>query len=842
MQISTERARIVAVLGPTTTGKTYLALERMLGHESGMIGFPLRLLARENYDRAVALKGEKQVALITGEEKIIPPYAKYFFCTVESMPLAKRVAFLAVDEIQMCADPDRGHIFTDRLLHARGEEETMFMGAESIRPFLQRLIEDADFVTRPRLSTLSYAGSRKIVRLPTRSAVVGFSAADVYTIAELIRRQRGGAAIVMGALSPRTRNAQVEMFQNGDVDYLVATDAIGMGLNMDVDHVAFAALEKFDGQRRRQLWAEELAQIAGRAGRHMSDGTFGVTADSGDIPPEIVAQIEEHQFAPIKNIFWRNGMLDYTSAENLIKSLSQAPDIKGLVKVRGAKDEKMLTDLARDPDIKQRAVDEDSISLLWEICQIPDFRNVASGGHFKLLHHIYRALSEGGVLANDWVARQVSQIDNTDGGIESLVDRIANIRIWTYIAHRVDWLAEPDHWRQRTRDIEDRLSDALHDRLTQRFVDQRTALLVKRLHEKDNLRASVNGDGDVMVEGHFVGRLEGFKFTADRTDSELAGMAVSAAAFKALASEVNRRVHALSSTADADFELAGDGRIMWRDSPLARLKAGADALQPDLQITAIELLETAQKEQMEARLRLWLKNYIGVHLKPLFKLRQANLTGAMRGLAFQLVEGFGAIDRLEARKQLKALEKKDYGGLHRLGVKLGRRDIFIPNLLRPKPAGLCALLWAVKNNVSPIPASLPPGRVSLPFDDSLPDGFVQAAGYRRLGTLMLRADILERLMGMIRKRAAQGGFVIDAELLNLAGCSNDDFEKMLLALDYERTDKEGQIEFAKPDPKKKKNLRGKKHRGKKGAPNRVRKQPEIDPNSPFAKLKELAIR
>ena len=702
MQITTERAQIVAVLGPTNTGKTYLALERMLGHSSGMIGFPLRLLARENYDRAVALKGARQVALITGEEKIIPPYAKYFFCTVESMPLARKVAFLAVDEIQMCADADRGHIFTDRLLHARGEEETMFMGSETIRPFLRTLLDSADFITRPRFSTLSYAGARKIVRLPTRSAVVGFSAADVYAIAELIRRQRGGAAIVMGALSPRTRNAQVEMFQNGDVDYLVATDAIGMGLNMDVDHVAFAALEKFDGQRRRELWPEELAQIAGRAGRHMSDGSFGVTADAGEIPPETVNQIEEHSFAPIKNIYWRNGLLDYSSLENLIQSLGLQPERPGLVKVRKAADEQLLTELSRDTGIQSRAQGDNRLRLLWEVCQIPDFRNVTTGGHVKLLNHIFTALCDGESLDKDWVARQVGNIDRTDGGIESLVDRIANIRIWTYISHRADWLEETGHWQERTRDIEDRLSDALHDRLTQRFVDQRTALLVKRLQDRDVLRASVNGDGDVLVEGHFVGQLDGFKFSADRTDSELAGKAVTGAAFKALAGEVRRRANELAGAPDDVFALAEDGRIIWRDSAVARLKASADALSPDIQLTAIDLLETAEKIKIEARLRTWLKDYIGRHLKPLLKAREADLTGAMRGLVFQLVEGFGAINRGEARKQLKALEKKDYGGLHRLGVKLGRRDIFIPALLRPKPAGLSALLWAVKQDLQPI--------------------------------------------------------------------------------------------------------------------------------------------
>ena len=502
MQIDTsrDRSRIVAVLGPTNTGKTHLAMERMLGHASGMIGFPLRLLARENYDRAVRVKGRRHVALITGEEKIVPAHARYFLCTVESMPVDRRVAFLGVDEIQMCADADRGHVFTDALLSARGEDETMFMGAETIRPLLRRLVPEAEFLSRPRFSTLTYSGQRKITRLPPRSAAVAFSAADVYAIAEVVRRQRGGTAVVLGALSPRTRNAQVAMYQAGDVDYLVATDAIGMGLNMDIDHVAFAATRKFDGQRVRELTPAELAQIAGRAGRHMNAGTFGTTADVGPLDQETVDAIENHRFPPLAALFWRNAHLRFTSLDALRRSLAVPPEMPGLVRAREADDEAALAALSADADIARLATGADAVRLLWEVCRIPDFGNLMSDAHTRLMGRIYRHLmGPAGRLPTDWVADQVVRIERTDGDIETLVQRIANVRTWTYVSYRGDWLADAGHWQERTRAVEDRLSDALHERLTQRFVDRRSAILVSRLMESQTLTAAVDGDGEVSV-------------------------------------------------------------------------------------------------------------------------------------------------------------------------------------------------------------------------------------------------------------------------------------------------------------------------------------------------------
>ena len=596
MQIDTSRrrSRIVAVLGPTNTGKTHLAMERMLGHRSGMIGFPLRLLARENYDRAVAIKGKGQVALITGEEKIVPKGAKYFLCTAESMPLDRETAYLGIDEVQMAADPDRGHVFTERLLGARGTEETMFMGSDTIRPLLRQLVPEAEFITRPRMSTLSYAGECKTARLKPRTAVVAFSASEVYGLAELVRRQRGGAAVVLGALSPRTRNAQVAMYQSGEVDYLVATDAIGMGLNMDVGHVAFAAKAKFDGRTHRPLTAAELAQTAGRAGRHMNDGTFGTTGAHGPLDADLVARIENHHFEPLKFLCWRNPDLDFSSLDALGRSLAQPPRTPGLMKARPADDELVLGLLAREPGVAARATTPDGVRRLWDVCRIPDFGKVMSDAHARLLGSIYGHLMSGeGRIPAAWMAAQVTRLERTDGDIETLAGRIAGIRTWTYVAYHADWLDDAVHWQERTRGIEDKLSDALHLSLTQRFVDKRTSILLSRIKQREDLLAAVDGHGDVTVEGHFMGRLEGFRFIPDDdaslNDDNLDGAArktVSNAAQRALRGEMAARLRRLEADGDDMFQLTADDsgwerRIQWRGEDVARLAAGPAARRMD---------------------------------------------------------------------------------------------------------------------------------------------------------------------------------------------------------------------------------------------------------------------
>jgi ATP-dependent RNA helicase SUPV3L1/SUV3 len=800
MQISTQpqgtKPRVVAVLGPTNTGKTHLAMERMLGFESGMIGFPLRLLARENYDRALKIKSPRQIALITGEEKIIPPEARYFLCTVESMPLTRRVAFLGVDEVQMCADPDRGHVFTDRLLRARGSLETMFMGAETAKPLLRKLVPEAEFINRPRFSTLKYAGQKRISRLPPRSAVVGFSVADVYAIAELIRRQRGGAAIVLGALSPRTRNAQVDMYQAGEVDYLVATDAIGMGLNMKVDHVAFAATRKFDGRVLRELTPAELAQIAGRAGRHMNDGTFGTTADIGPLDPEIAERIEHHDFDPLKYLLWRNSALKFTSVTALKGSLALAPDRRGLLKAREADDELILSLLSKDADIVRLARGPDSVRLLWDVCQIPDFGKVAHDAHARLLGRIYRFLmganGDGeGRLDNDWVARQVDRIDRSDGDIETLMQRIANIRTWTYVSHHGDWLDDAGFWQERTRAIEDKLSDILHERLIQRFVDRRTAVLASRLKDRQELLAAVNSAGEVLVEGHFVGVLTGLRFVADPSVGEIGAgglrgieKAVTATALKALRREIIRRVGEIEAADDATFALDIEGHICWRGQPVAKLAAGTGVLQPKADPLASDLLDGALETRVRRRLNRWLEAELKTRLAPLFRDPPDGVSGPVRGLMFQTAEALGSLPRRQAEAQIAALNREDRKILRQWGLRIGRESIYFADLLKPAVLSLRGQLWATYRGTE-LPDLPTAGRTSIVVDPAVAKGFYEAIGYRSLGPRAVRVDIVERLTARALKMARKGDFAAIPELLTMVGCNMADMAGILSALGYQ---------------------------------------------------------
>ena len=851
MQIDTsfERPRIVAVLGPTNTGKTHLAMERLLGHASGIIGFPLRLLARENYDRAVAVKGRGRVALITGEEKILPPGAQYFLCTVESMPLDRDVAFIGIDEIQMCADPDRGHIFTDRLLFARGRFETMFMGADTIRPLLRRLVSDIEFETRPRLSTLTYSGECKTARLKPRSAVVAFNASEVYALAEQVRRQRGGAAVVLGALSPRTRNAQVSMYQDGEVDYLVATDAIGMGLNMDVGHVAFAGMRKFDGRKRRALTAAELAQTAGRAGRYMNDGTFGVTGNIGPLDPDVVERIENHRFEALEFLYWRNPDLDFSSLERLQRSLAEPPRTPGLLKAREADDELALRQLAGMADIAQLAASSLGLRLLWDVCRIPDFGRVLSEAHAGLLGDIYLHLmgpgrdgpgNGTGHLPTDWLGSQVSRLDNVQGDIETLAGRIAGIRTWTYVSYQSDWLRDAAHWQDTTRAIEDKLSDALHRGLTQRFVDKRTAILVSRIKERDELLAAVNKLGEVTVEGHFMGRLEGFRFLPDDAvldDDSTAAKKVANAAVRALKREAAARLGQLVSDGNKKFQLTeenGAARILWRGQPVASLKAGASVLKPAAEPLPGDLLESATRERLRRRTQDWLDGAMDEVFSVLtVALSSSALTGSARGLIFQLAENLGSIPRGSVADLIDTLGRAGRKNLKSFGVRIGRHWVFMPALLKPRAVALRALLWDLRNGADIAPP--PPGRVSVALGATAPDGFYGAVGYARLGALAVRCDMVERLASMAWTLARKGPFALTGDagagLMSLAGCGAEEMAVILAGLGYRgKPDKDGVLHFghARPPRTKSKQASGLK-----------KKQPKALKDSPFAVLKNL---
>ncbi len=836
-----DRSRVTAVLGPTNTGKTYLAMERMLGHASGMIGFPLRLLARENYERACRAVSPSEVALITGEEKIVPPRARFFLCTVESMPTERPVAFLGIDEVQMCADPDRGHIFTDRLLHARGTSETMLMGAETIRPLLRRLVPDAAYETRPRFSNLAYVGATKLSRLPARSAVVAFSLAEVYALAELIRRQRGGTAIVLGALSPRTRNAQVAMYQAGEVDYLVATDAIGMGLNMHVDHVAFAGTRKFDGRNPRSLTPAELAQIAGRAGRYTRDGTFGTTADIGPLDAETIDRIESHRFDALVHLQWRNSQLSFASLAALRASLARPPGLAGLVRARAADDEVALDALSREPDIAASATAPVRVRLLWDVCQIPDFGKVAGDGHARLLSQVYRYLAEvgcasAGRLPVDWVARQVDRINRTDGDIETLMQRIANIRTWTYVAHRADWLAAATEWQERTRSIEDKLSDALHERLIQRFVDRRTASLVGRIKARQHLVAAVTAEGSVVVEGHHVGTFEGFRYRPDRSVDAFgpagsASRAVHAAVQRALRDEIIQRLKTLSSPPMAGLSLQADGSVHWHDCAVAKLVAGTDNLHPQVDPLASDVLEPAQREHLRAALSGWLRDHLETRLSPLLSAVPAGLSGAGIGLLYQVGEGIGSLPRHSAEDQLAALTEADRRLLSGHGLCLGSRTLYFPALLKPAAMRLRSLLWTTARRREPLPPPAP-GRTSVLREAGVPDAFYQACGFIVLGQRAVRVDVAERILAeaIRQSRAADASVRIDKMFACWLGCGTGDVASIVAALGVRWHAADGGLCVA-VDPVR----HGAGQRRRTG-----RRARSLDRDSPFAKLAGFA--
>ena len=799
------RGTITAVLGPTNTGKTHYALERMLARESGIIGLPLRLLAREIYDKLVGVRGPSVVALITGEEKIMPPRAKYFVCTVEAMDVAQPYDFVAIDEIQLCADPDRGHVFTERLLRARGRHETLFLGSDTMRGRIAQLVPEARFVGRERYSKLRWTGPKKISRLRPRTAVVAFSVDQVYAIAELIRRQRGGAAVVMGALSPRTRNAQVDLYQNGDVDYLIATDAIGMGLNMDVDHIAFAGTSKFDGRRHRVLAPNELAQIAGRAGRYTKDGTFGVTGEAGALLPETIEAIESHSFTPLRRLMWRNDRLDFRTVDALMRSLDIRAEIPELTRAREADDEIALRTLWDDPEIKDMTTRGDRVRQLWDICKTPDFRKVSPGEHAALLGQIYRfLLGRGGGIPSDWLAGQIRRLDRTDGDIDTLSRRLAFIRTWTYVANRSGWVDEAEHWRAETRGVEDRLSDALHAGLTQRFVDRRTSVLMRRLKQKERLVAEVNDKGEVTAEGQFLGRLSGFRFTIDETASGDELKALRSASLSALQAEYAKRADKLYLSPDTEIDLTEQGGLMWGTDAVGRLEKSDDPLQPKIIVFVDDNAEPAVREKVERRLTHWLARKINALFEPMIAMRDDEaITGLARGVAFRIAEGFGIVPRRQIADDVKSLAQEDRAMLRKHGVRFGQHFIFMPALLKPAPTRLRLLLWSLAGGHEELPEAPPPGHVTVPGNDAFPAGYYEMAGYRRSGARALRIDMLERLADLIRPMDARGGFEATQDMLSITGCTLEQFADLMGGLGFEAISAERPKTTRKPVTKDK---------------------------------------
>ncbi len=809
-----ERARgVTAVLGPTNTGKTHYAIERLVAHPSGIIGLPLRLLAREVYAKVVERVGEDAVALITGEEKIKPANPRFWVATVEAMPLDLDVSFMAIDEVQLAADLERGHVFTDRILNRRGRDETLLLGSDTMRPILERLIPGIMVTTRPRLSQLTYAGARKITRLPPRSAAVAFSAEDVYAIAELIRRQRGGAAVVLGALSPRTRNAQVGLYQAGDVDFLVATDAIGMGLNLDVDHVSFAGVRKFDGFQFRHLNLAEMGQIAGRAGRYKRDGTFGVTGRVNELESEAAARIEAQDFPPVQVLQWRSSSIDTSSLEALQASLAAMPGEDGLTRAPAGEDIQTLEMAAREPEVRDMACDRSGVARLWDLAQLPDYRKIAPAHHADMILTLYRFMMREGCIPEDWIAAQIRTCERTDGDIDTLAARIAHIRTWTYVANRPDWLENPVSWQGATRETEDRLSDALHERLTQRFVDRRTSVLTRRLREKTVLDAEIDPDGQVTVEGQHIGRLDGFRFTPDDAADASQTKALRAAADRALAGEIERRAAALTESPADNFAFQPDLSLSWKGAIVARLIAGDDLLKPRIGLIADEQLTGATRDKVQERLERYVAMMVTTTLQPLFDMQQgAELPASVRGLAFRLVENLGILERAPIADEIKALEQDDRARLRKHGVRFGAFHIFVPALLKPGPRKLAAQLWALHDGgaagVGPqeieerlVPELVASGRTSVPREAALPDVVYALLGFKPVGKRVVRIDILERLGDTIRDAMSWrplsgspqpegfvdgGTFRVAPNMTSLLGCGHEDMAEVLAALGFRK--------------------------------------------------------
>jgi ATP-dependent RNA helicase SUPV3L1/SUV3 len=770
---------VTAVLGPTNTGKTHYAIERMVSHGTGVIGLPLRLLAREVYGRVCAKVGVELVSLITGEEKITPPGSRYAVCTVEAMPRETRAAFVAIDEVQLAGDLERGHIFTDRILHLRGRDETLLLGSDTMWGILEKLLPGIQVNTRPRMSQLVHAGQKKITRLPPRTAIVAFSTDEVYAIAELIRRQRGGAAVVTGALSPRTRNAQVELYQSGDVDFIVATDAIGMGLN--------------------------LGQVAGRAGRHVRDGTFGTTGRAEGFNEEQVHRIETHDFDPVRVLQWRTAAFDFTSVDTLVASLDTIAPVEGLTRALPADDAEALHFLMRDEDIRRIADKSHRVETLWDSCALPDYRKIAPAQHAEIVGQIFLDLAKRGRVDEAYMADQVRKADNPEGDIDALSQRIAQIRTWTYVSHRPGWLANQLAWQEKTRDIEDRLSDALHERLTKRFVDRRTSVLMKRLREKAMLEAEITVNGDVLVEGHIVGQLQGFRFAADGPAEGEDGKAIRAAALKSLAVEYDARAYRFAAAPNGDISLGSDGYVRWLGAPVASLSASEDFLKPRVILLADEPLTGSSREMVESRAQRYVQYQIDQHMKPLADLQTGEgLEGMAKGLAYRLFENQGIVKRRDVADEVKGLSQDDRGALRKLGIRFGAYHIFLPALLKPAPAQLVTLLWALKNDAKDKPgygdvvAALAAGRTSIIADPSFEREFYRIGGFRYLGKRAVRIDILERLADFIRPTLAwkegQGArpagaydgerFMVTPAMLSILGATPSDMEEILKGLGY----------------------------------------------------------
>ena len=820
--------KITAVLGPTNTGKTHLAIETMLSFESGMIGFPLRLLAREVYDKVVKKIGVEKVALITGEEKIIPTNSKYFLCTVESMPIDKQLDFVGVDEIQMCADHERGHIFTDRLLNLRGSRLTMLMGSNTIKNIISKSDDDIECIKRERLSKLTYAGHKKISRINRKTAVIAFSAEEVYAIAELLRRQKGGAAIVMGSLSPKTRNAQVELYQSGDVDFLVATDAIGMGINMNLDHIYFSNLKKFDGKKLRRLNLSEIGQIAGRAGRYLNDGYFGITGDCKEINSEEVDLLESHKFENIQSLFWRNSNLNFNNPMSLIKSLDVKPHHEWLRKIHECEDEKALKFFLREKNLNKTEFNKERLSLLWECCQIPDFVKKTYGNHYEVIKNVFTYLdSKKGKITDDYMRLQLMKLDKLEGNVDSLSNRIANVRTWSYVSNKNNWIQNQEYWIEKTKLLEDKLSDRLHEELTKTFIDKRASVLARGLKQDMEFDTKILENNEVMIDNQFIGKINGLKLELDLKKGALETdiKSLKKAARQTVGPELERRIQTIIET--GLIELKNDFKLYWNNSVIGKLTAGKDYLNPNFELTVDDILEQKHKQKLNNYIEKWIKVKIDTVLKSLVDLKNLKeKNSSIKALAYQLYENNGVLKRQYVSEYLKNLGQNERKILRDLGVKFGRYHVFLHRLIKPEAVSIRTLLW---KNYHQKYFNLSPPTFGLNFIDDknfTNKSFMLLCGFEKFDSFFVRIDILERLFMQIINSNSEKEIKMVPEMLNLLGCNKDNFKILLKKMNYKIIEKNNEVFFRYIPQKNNKRTSNKR----------------ISNESPFKVLKNLNLR
>jgi len=820
--------KIIAILGPTNTGKTYMAIEKMLEFNSGIFGLPLRLLAREVYDKCVKKIGSEKVALITGEEKILPNSAQYFICTVESMPKDKVVDFVAVDEIQMCGDRERGHIFTDRLLNSRGELLTMFLGSQIMKNIISELVSEVEFIKQERLSKLTFNGHKKISRLQRKSALIAFSIEEVYALAELVRRQKGGAAVVMGSLSPKTRNSQVDLYQSGDVDYLVATDAIGMGINMDIEQISFSSLKKFDGKKTRRLRVTEISQIAGRAGRYKNDGVFGVTGDCKNLEPDEIERVEKHYLHDVKTLYWRNSNLSFQDEDSLINSLEKKPNNENLIKISDSIDENVLRFLLKEKKIN---CSKNNLELLWECCQIPDFQKKEYGHHIDLVTKIFNFLTtKKNKIPNEYIKNQLKDLNKYHGNIDMISNKISNVRTWSYVANKKNWVENSDYWIEASKNIEDYLSDRLHKELTKSFIDKRISALSKGLKQDIKLDTTISENDDVIINKQLIGKLKGLRlnleFTTGTLDTDIKSL--KKAARQGIADELIKRAKEIVDK--KELELKDNYKIYWKDSPVAKIKKGKNYLSPEIEIVADEALEINVKEDLSFSINNWIKSLISEQLSDLVNLiKLKNNNQYLRALAYQLYEGNGVLKRNEVKGIINGISKEERKQFRNLGIKIGRYHIFLPKMLKPKAVNLRITLWKFFNNISKT-NEIPKSGLNFLVDNDRKFNakFLLLCGFEKFNNFYVRVDILEKLFLKIIENTKEGKFQITSEMMNLLGSSKENFYQLLDYMNYKRPDKKKDIFFYTGDKKERKKTR---------FINKIDKK-----DNPFQKLMSLNIK